>query len=223
VLSDGTKIKNHRFLKHYENKLNLCQKHLSRKEKGSKRYEKQRLKVSKIYEKIKNLRSDLIHKTTLNLVKEFDFIYLEDLNVKGMIKKCKAKKDENGKYLKNGQSRKKGLNKSISDVSWGKFIETLTYKAEWNDKNVIKINRFFPSSKTCSKCGWKNEDLTLKDRKWICKKCKEILDRDVNAAINILKEGYKNISAGTADYKRGVEIRPFKGISNETLKEIELN
>jgi len=102
VLSDGTKIKNHRFLKHYENKLNLCQKHLSRKEKGSKRYEKQRLKVSEIYEKIKNLRSDLIHKTTLNLVKEFDFIYLEDLNVKGMMKKCKPKKDKNGKYLKNG-------------------------------------------------------------------------------------------------------------------------
>jgi len=85
------------------------------------------------------------------------------------------------------------------------------------------INLLLNSSKTCSKCGWKNNNLTLKDRKWTCKKCKEILDRDVNAAINILKEGRKNISAGTADYKRGAEIRPFKGTSNETLKEIELN
>jgi len=94
------------------------------------------------------------------------------------------------------------------------------YKAEWSDKSVIKINRFFPSSKTCSKCGWKNNNLTLNDRKWICKECGEILDRDVNAAINILKEGRKNISDGTADYKRGTEIRPFKGVSNETLKEM---
>jgi putative transposase len=75
------------------------------------------------------------------------------------------------------------------------------YKAEWNDKSVIKINRFFPSSKTCSKCGWKNNNLTLKDRKWICKECGEILDRDVNAAINILKEGLKIFGQGLSNTK----------------------
>ena len=147
---------------------------------------------------------DLIHKTTLNLVKEFDTIYLEDLNVKGMMKNHK-------------------LAKSISDVSWGKFIDVLTYKAEWNNKEIIHIDRFFPSSKTCHKCGYIHNGLTLKEREWTCKECGEVLDRDVNAAINILNEGCrKNISGGTSDYKRRAQIRPSNGISNEALKEKEL-
>jgi putative transposase len=223
VLSNGTKIKNHRFLKHYERILAINQKYLSRKTIKSNRYEKQRLKVARIYEKITNSRMDIIHKTTLKLVKQFDTIYLEDLNVKGMSKRCKSKQDENGKYLPNGQSAKSGLNKSILDVAWGKFIDVLEYKANWNDKQVIHINRFFPSSKTCSKCGWINNQLTLKDRSWTCPECGSVHDRDFNAAINILNEGYrKNISDGTSDYERGAKINPKKlGISHETLKEME--
>ncbi|MCK9416735.1 transposase, partial [Candidatus Dojkabacteria bacterium] len=205
VLSNGTKIKNHRFLKLYERLLSKHQQHLSRKQKGSNRYEKQRLKVAKIHEKISNSRMDLIHKTTLNLVKEFDTIYLEDLNVKGMMKNHK-------------------LSKAISDVSWGKFIETLTYKAEWNDKEVVHIDRFFPSSKTCHLCGYINHNLTLKDRTWKCSECCEVLDRDVNAAINILNEGCrKNMSGGTSDYKRRAKIRPsLEGTGIEAFKEKEL-
>ena len=205
VLSDGTKIKNHRFLKHYERILAENQKYLSRKTKQSNRYEKQRLKVARIYEKITNSRMDLIHKTTTNLIKQFDTIYLEDLNVKGMMKNHK-------------------LAKAISDVSWGKFIDVLEYKALWNDKQVIHIDRFFPSSKTCNKCGWINNNLTLKDRNWICPECSSVHDRDFNAAINILNEGYrKNISDGTSDYERGAKINPKKlGTSNETLKEKEI-
>jgi putative transposase len=205
VLSNGTKIKNHRFLKHYERLLSQNQKHLSRKTKGSNRYEKQRLKVAKIHEKITNSRMDLIHKTTLNLVNQFDKIYLEDLNVKGMMKNHK-------------------IAKTISDVSWGKFIDVLTYKSGWNDKSVIHVDRFFPSSKTCHKCGWINNSLTLKDRNWTCPKCGEVLDRDVNAAINILNEGCrKGISGGTSDYKHRVKIRPsFDGTDVEVLKEKEL-
>jgi putative transposase len=204
VLSNGTKIKNHRFLKHYERCLKLNQKYLSRKTKQSNRYEKQRLKVARIYEKITNSRIDLIQKITSELIKEFDIIYLEDLNVKGMMKNHK-------------------LSKAISDVSWGTFIVILEYKASWNDKQVIHIDRFFPSSKTCSKCGWINNSLTLKDREWICPKCDEKHDRDFNAAINILNEGYrKNISDGTSDYRRGAKIRPTSvGTSKETLKEME--
>ena len=223
VLSDGSKIKNHRFTKHYERTLTLNQKYLSRKTKGSNRYEKQRLKVTRIYEKITNSRMDLIHKTTNNLIHDFDIIYLEDLNIKGMSKRCKPKQDENGKYLPNNQSAKSGLNKSILDVAWGTFIDVLEYKSFWNDKQVIHIDRFFPSSKTCSKCGWINNNLTLKDRIWTCK-CGEKHDRDINAAINILNEGYrKNISDGTSDYEREAKIRPVSaGTSNETLKEMEL-
>ena len=203
VLSNGTKVKNHRFLKHYEKDLTLNQKFLSRKIKGSNRYEKQRLKVARIYEKITNSRMYLIHKTSTNLIKQFDAIYLEDLNVKGMMKNHK-------------------LAKAISDVCWSKFINILEYKANWNDKQIIHIDRFFPSSKTCSKCGWINNNLTLKDRNWICK-CGKKHDRDINAAINILNEGYrKNISDGTSDYDRGAKIRPKKlGTSNETIKEKE--
>ena len=204
VLSNGTKIKNHRFLKHYERLLKLNQQSLSRKTKQSNRYEKQRIKVARIHEKIINSRMDLIHKTTSALIKQFDSIYLEDLNVKGMMKNHK-------------------LSKAISDVSWGKFIDTLEYKANWNDKSIVHIDRFFPSSKTCSKCSWINNGLTLKDREWICPKCGEKHDRDFNAAINILNEGYRiNISVGTTDYERGDQIRPEKsGIIYETLKEKE--
>ena len=204
VLSNGTKIKNHRFLKHYEIILAENQKYLSRKTKKSNRYEKQRLKVARIYEKITNSRMDLIHKTTTSLIKQFDTIYLEDLNVKGMMKNHK-------------------LAKAIGDVSWGKFIDILEYKANWNDKSVVHIDRFFPSSKTCSKCGWINNHLTLKDRNWICPECNSVHDRDFNAAINILNEGYrKHISDGTSDYERGAKINPKKlGVSHETLKETE--
>jgi len=205
VLSNGTKIKNHRFLKHYERLLTKNQKHLSRKTKGSSRYEKQRIKVAKIHEKITNSRMDLIHKTTLNLVNKYDKIYLEDLNVKGMMKNHK-------------------LAKAIGDVSWGKFIETLTYKAGWNDKEIIHIDRFFPSSKTCNTCGYINNGLTLKDRTWTCSECGEFHDRDINASINILNEGCrKDISGGTSDYKRRVKIIPlFDGTGVEALKEKEL-
>lgn len=203
VLSNGSKTKNHRFLKHYLKQLKVHQKHLARKVRGSNRYEKQRIKVAKIHEKITNSRMDMIHKTTKDLVEKFDVIYLEDLNIKGMIKNPK-------------------ISQSIQDVSWRKFIETLTYKAEWNDKEVIHIDRFFPSSKTCNKCGWINNSLELNDRSWTCK-CGEVLDRDVNAAINILKEGLrmdiKDTSAGTADHKHGAEIRPSDGTGVEVLKE----
>ena len=205
VLSNGTKIKNHRFLKHYERSLKLNQQSLSRKTSKSVRYEKQRIKVARIYEKITNSRMDLIHKTTNSLIKQFDIIYLEDLNIKGMMKNHK-------------------LSKAISDVCWSKFIDTLEYKSGWNDKSVVHIDRFFPSSKTCSKCGWINNNLTLKDREWTCPKCGEKHDRDFNAATNILNEGYRiNISVGTTDYERGDQIRPEKsGAICETLKEKEL-
>lgn len=202
ITSDGYKYKNNRYTKKYERKLKEAQQHLSRKTKGSNRYEKQRLKVARIHKKISNSRIDSLHKVSTDLIKQYDTIYLEDLNIKGMIKNHKVAKH-------------------IADASWGKFIELLTYKAEWNDKQILHIDRFYPSSKTCSNCGYVNQDMNLTIRQWECGGCGETHDRDLNAAINILKEGKrnKNISAGTVDYRSGGEIRPaIAGTVDETSK-----
>jgi len=189
ITSDGYKYKNNRYTKTYEKQLKKHQKYLSRKTKGSNRYIKQRIKVATIHKKIANSRIDNLHKISTDLIKKYDVIVLEDLNVKGMVKNHK-------------------LSKHISDASWGRFVTMLTYKAEWNDKKIIKINRFYPSSKTCNCCGYINQNLTLDVREWTCPSCNTKLDRDLNASINILKEGNKILSSGTDDYRRGDEIRP---------------
>jgi putative transposase len=171
ITSDGIKFKNNRYTKRYERKLKKAQQHLSRKEKGSNGFEKQKLKVAKIHEKISSCRLDALHKVSYQLVKENDLIVVEDLNVKGMIKNHK-------------------LSKHIADVSWGNFINLLNYKCDWYGKELVKVNRFYPSSKTCNYCGWINQNLKLSDREWSCK-CGEKHDRDLNASKNILKEGLK--------------------------------
>jgi len=201
ITSDGRKYKNNRYTKTYERKLKVAQQHLSRKIKNSNRYNKQRLKVANIHKKISNSRIDNLHKVSTELIKKYDNIILEDLNIKGMIKNHK-------------------LSKHIADASWGKFVELLTYKAKWNNKNIINIDRFFPSSKTCNKCGYINQDLNLSVREWTCNACHSHHDRDINASINILKEGIKIISSGTDDYRRGDEIRPSlcDGTIDETSK-----
>ena len=186
ITSDNIKFKNNKYTKRYEDALAKAQKHLSRKINGSHRYENQRLKVAKLYEKITNARLDNLHKVSSQLITDYDVICLEDLNVKDMIKNHK-------------------LAKHIADVAWGNFITLLKYKAEGNDKQIVKINRFFPSSKTCNSCGWINQSLKLSDREWTCSNCDQHLDRDYNAAINILKEGQKIISSGTGDHTlRGI-------------------
>lgn len=182
ITSDGEKYKNNRFLIKYQNKLATAQKHLSRKKKGSNNFEKQRVKVARLYEKVSNARKDYLHKVSLDLVRNYDVVCLEDLNIKGMMKNHR-------------------LARQISDVAWGEFVGMLTYKADLNDKEIVKIDRFYPSSKTCHNCGYVNKDLKLSDRSWACPECGAILDRDVNAAMNIL-------SAGLADYTCGVSVIP---------------
>jgi putative transposase len=189
ITSEGYKYKNNRYTKKYQTLLKKNQQHLSRKTFGSHRYENQRLKVAKLHKKITNSRLDNLHKVSTELIRKYDTIILEDLNIKGMIRNHK-------------------LSKHISDVSWSKFIELLTYKATWNEKQIVKIDRFFPSSKTCNCCGYINQNLDLSVREWTCPSCHTKLDRDLNASVNILKEGYKQISSGTDDYRRGDEIRP---------------
>ena len=145
-----------------------------------------------------------MHKVSTELIKKYDVIFLEDLNIKGMIKNHK-------------------LAKHIADASWSKFITLLTYKAEWNDKKIIKIDRFFPSSKTCNCCGYINQNLKLDVREWTCPSCHTKLDRDLNASKNILNEGCKIILSGTDNYRSGGEIRPtLVGTTDETSKILDI-
>ena len=200
ITSEGYKYKNNRYTKTYAKKLKIQQQHLSRKEKGSKKYEEQRLKVARLHKKITNSRVDNLHKISIDLIKKYDTIILEDLNIKGMVKNHK-------------------LSKHISDASWGTFISFLEYKAKWHDKEILKVDRFFPSSKTCNCCGYINQNLKLDMREWICPSCNTNLDRDINASENILKEGLKIKSLGTNDNRHGDEIRPtIVGIIGEVSK-----
>ena len=171
ILSDGTKILNNRYLVKSEKKLRKAQRKLSRMIKGSANWQKQRVRVARIYEYIVNQRTDFLQKLSARLVRENQIICIEDLNVKGMVRNHK-------------------LAKNISDVSWSKFFSMLEYKAFVYGCEVIKVPRFYASSQICSDCGFQYEgtkDLSV--RQWICPKCGSHHDRDVNAAINILHKG----------------------------------
>ena len=173
ILSDGTIISNPRHTKKYENKLAKEQRKLSKKQKGSKNRFKQRLKVRKIHNKIRDTRKDFLHKTSNSIAKNYDGIFVEDLNIKGMIKNhCLAK--------------------SIGDVSWSEFNRQLEYKCKWSFKYYLKINRFFPSSKTCSNCGCVQE-MPLNKRTFDCPDCGISIDRDLNASLNIRNIGMNTL------------------------------
>ena len=200
--SKDVKIENPRYTNKYARLLKLASRHLSRKQhsrkKGdntpkSKRYLKQQAKVAKIHEKIANSRSDYIHKTTNEITNQYDVICMEDLNVKGMIKNSK-------------------LSKHIADVSWGELRRQLEYKCERKGKTLIKVDRWLPSSQTCSNCLSLTGKKPLNVRKFTCPMCGTMHDRDINAAKNIehfglltfLALGHNhNLSAGTVDYTRG--------------------
>ena len=166
ILSDGTKYGNPKFLEKGQKKLKTLQQRFARTQKKSNRHEALRLKVTKCHRDIANRRNDFLHKLSTSLVKYYDTICLEDLNVEGMMK---------NHHLSN----------SIQSAAWSEFVRQLRYKSDWYGKNVVFIGRFEPSSKTCSKCGYVKSDLQLNDREWVCPKCGEKHDRDVNAALNI--------------------------------------
>lgn len=171
ILSNGEKIKNPKFLKKSLDKLKKEQRKLSKCVKGSNNRIKQRIKVARVHNKIRNQRSDFLHKLSTRLINENQVICLETLRVKNMIKNhCLAQ--------------------SISDVSWSKFVDLLIYKSEWYGRSVIKIPQKYASSQTCSVCGYVNKEIKdLSVREWSCPNCNTHHDRDINASINILHKG----------------------------------
>jgi putative transposase len=205
ITSEGQRYCNPKFIRKYERRLARKQRILSRKEKGSKGRDKARLSVATVHEKITNSRNDMQHKVSFKLVKDYDMIAIEDLNVKGMVKTPK-------------------LSKAISDVAWSSFVSKLKYKAQWYGKEVVVIDRFYPSSKTCSCCDYVKESLSLDERTWTCSQCNTIHDRDVNASKNILRRALAIQSAGTVDNRNGAKVRPkvvskaTKGTGVEVLK-----
>lgn len=195
ITSDGVKFQNPKFFRETQAELAKAQRHLSHKKKGSNRRNKQKVKVAKIRQKITRQRNWYYHNVTTHLVNTYDSIFVEALNVKGMVKNRK-------------------LSKSIQDVAWSSLVTMLAYKSKWYGRDFHKIDRFYPSSKTCHVCK-ERTDLSLNDRIWTCLTCHTLHDRDVNAAHNILLQGRLELygvvddeSVESPDYSRREDVRP---------------
>lgn len=202
ITSDGQKFENKKFIKNGEKKIKHLQREFSRKKKGSKNQEKARIKLAIAHEKLSNKRKDYLHQLTTTLVKENSVICIEDLNVKGMMKNHK-------------------LSKSIADCSFSMIRSMLDYKCKWYGRQLIVINRWSPTSKTCNSCSYIMKDWNLGIREWICPNCHTKHDRDINAAKNILDEGMKILDrAGTARIEAcGVDSSAVEIQSRSTMKQ----
>lgn len=192
TLSNGERIANPKHTARYARKLARAQRVMARRKAGSHRREQARQRVAKIQAHIADTRQDHLHKVTTDLVRRFDVICIEDLNVRGMV-------------------RNHCLAKSISDASFGAFAAMLGYKCAWYGKTLVKIDRFFPSSKTCSVCGHISESMPLDVREWTCPECGTAHDRDENAAKNILAVGHIDSQNARGGMRKTRESSTLKG------------
>ena len=181
ITSDGEVFENKHFYKSQEQKIAKLQRQLSKKQKGSNNRNKTRIRLAKAIERLTNQKENYIHSVVNELLRCYDIIFMEDLNVSGMLKNHK-------------------LAKAIQEVGFYRFKSILVDKAFNNGKQVVFVDRFYPSSKTCSVCGYKKHDLKLSDREWVCPQCGEHHDRDINAAMNILLEGERIIGVRSTEY-----------------------
>lgn len=191
TLSTGESVENPRWFRESQAELRKAKKSLSRKKKGSSRYVKAKVRVARIESKTANRRKWFHHQITLDLVRNHDLIAVEDLNIAGM-------------------KKNKKLAKSVSDAGWGEFFRILDYKALWNNKVVVKVGRFFPSSRLCT-CGVVNKDLKLSDRVWTCSACGTVHDRDPHAASNIGSEGFRIFQTDSVYAGQHMELHMLNG------------
>ena len=181
ITSDGEVFDNLHFKKSETKKIKRLQRQLSKKQKGSNNRNKARIKLAKLYKKINDRKQYYLHAVSNSLIDENQIICIEDLNVKGMVKNH-------------------NLAESICEMNFGEFRRVLEYKAQWYNRKIVFVDRFYPSSKTCHNCGYINKGLTLKDRQWVCPQCGEVIERDYNAALNILDEGLRIIGSSTTEF-----------------------
>lgn len=191
VASNGKEYDNPKFLRKAQSRLKYVQRKYS-KHKGKRT--KHRLAI--LHEKVANQRKDFLHKVSTELIRDNQSIAIETLQVSNMLKNHR-------------------LAQSISDAGWGMFVDFLKYKAEWYGVNILEIGTFEPSSKTCSSCGSVNKELTLQDREWTCNGCSTVLNRDVNAAINIKSFALKNYVSGTETKTRNELLTMVKVLTSE--------
>lgn len=191
ALSTGAVINMPAFFKTSARQLARLQRQLSKKQRGSSNWHKQRARINRLYEKIANRRRNFIHQFTHRLTRENHAVAVEDLNVVGMMAAPKPKQADSGHYEKNGRSAKRGLARSLANVALGETLRQIEYKCRWRHVAHLPVSRWEPSSKTCSHCLSVNNDLTLSDRQWQCKQCGAQHHRDINAGKNIARAGYQ--------------------------------
>ena len=181
ITSNGEVFRNLHFKKSESKKIKRLQRQLSKKKKGSNNSNKARIRLAKVYKKINDRKQYYLHAVSNSLIDENQVICMEDLNVKGMVKNH-------------------NLAESISEMNFGDFRRMLEYKAQWYNRKIVFVDRFYPSSKTCHNCGYVNKGLKLSDRQWVCSQCGKVIERDYNAALNILDEGLRIIGSSTTEF-----------------------
>jgi putative transposase len=202
ALSTGEKIAHPRDMAQHERRLKRYQRMLARRQRGSKNRAKARVKVARQHAQVADARRDFLHKTSTALIQRFDVIAVEDLNVRGM--------------TSNGGARKRGLNRSIAQTGWAEFRAMLAYKAERTGRSLIVVDRWYPSSKTCSGCGHMLASLSLGTRRWQCPSCGARHDRDTNAAKNVLAAGLAVTACGADVRPQGTSLR-LSAVKQEPL------